>query len=92
VVRTHAQQLSLIVAAAAAVLDPELIVINGTLDETVVDYVRDVLRTVEAGEPALVLGGLGDEAVLLGAIATGLPPAHERVFARSHDSRAAQAG
>src|SRR5204863_4005984 len=39
VVRTHARQLSLIVAAAAAVLDPKLIVINGTLDETVVDYV-----------------------------------------------------
>jgi predicted NBD/HSP70 family sugar kinase len=83
VVRAQARQLSLIVAAAAAVLDPELIVINGAVDETVLDYVRDVLRTVDVVGPALVPGKLGDEAVLLGAIATGLPAARERVFART---------
>jgi predicted NBD/HSP70 family sugar kinase len=83
VVRVHAQQLALTLAAAGAVLDPELIVISGYLDGDVSARVQQALRAVDARAPAIVMGHLGEEAVLLGAIAAALPPAYERVFARS---------
>jgi predicted NBD/HSP70 family sugar kinase len=83
VVRIHAQQLALTVAAAAAVLDPELIVISGPLDEKVAEHMQEALRTVNGVGPTVVAGRLGEAAVLLGAIAAALPRAHERVFARS---------
>ena len=72
-------------AAAAAVLDPEMIVVSGYLDEPVAAHLREVLRTLDADGPDVVPGHLGEEAVLLGALAAGLPAAHERVFARSQD-------
>jgi predicted NBD/HSP70 family sugar kinase/DNA-binding transcriptional ArsR family regulator len=81
-VRVHARQLALTVAAAGAVLDPELVVISGTLDDDVCAQVRKALGAVGALPPAFVLGHLGDQAVLLGAIAAALPPAFERVLAR----------
>jgi predicted NBD/HSP70 family sugar kinase len=87
VVEQHARQLSLIVAAAAAVLDPKIVVVSGHPDDTVLEYVRDVLRTVDEAAPPLVPGTLGEDAVLLGAIATGLPAARERVFTRSQSVR-----
>ncbi len=83
VVRIHAQQLALTVAAAGAVLDPDLIVISGVLDEAVSAHVQKALRAVNALQPAFVMGHLGEEAVLLGAVAAALPAAHERVFIRS---------
>jgi predicted NBD/HSP70 family sugar kinase len=82
VVRTHAQQLALTVAAAGAVLDPELIVISGYLDDEVSAQVQEALRAVNALQPAFVMGDLGEEAILLGAIAAALPEAQERAFAR----------
>jgi len=83
VVRTQARQLALAIAAAASVLDPQLIVVSGTVDETVAGPMREALRSVIAAGPALVTGHLGEEAVLLGAIAAALPQARERVFAGS---------
>jgi predicted NBD/HSP70 family sugar kinase len=83
VVRVHAQQLALTVAAATAVLDPELVVVSGVLDETITEQLQEALRTVNGVGPTVVAGHLGEEAVLLGAIAAALPQAHERVFARS---------
>ncbi|TMM35765.1 MAG: ROK family transcriptional regulator [Actinobacteria bacterium] len=81
-VRVHAHQLALTVAAAAAVLDPALVVINGVLDEPVSAQVRKALGALDALPPAFVTGHLGEGAVLLGAIAAALPPAYERVLAR----------
>lgn len=83
VVRVHAQQLALTVAAATAVLDPEMVVVSGALDETITQQLQEALRTVNGVGPTVVAGRLGEEAVLLGAIAAALPLAHERVFARS---------
>jgi predicted NBD/HSP70 family sugar kinase len=86
VLRAHTKQLALAVTAAAGVLDPELIVVSGYLDEPVSGDLRQVLRALDANGPELVSGHLGEEAVLLGAVAAGLPAAHERVFARSLDT------
>jgi predicted NBD/HSP70 family sugar kinase len=86
-VRIHARQLALTVAAAAAILDPELVVISGYLDDRVAAHVSDVLKAVDATESGVVAGHLGEDAVLLGAVAAGLPRAHERVFARAAAGR-----
>ena len=90
-VRTHTRHLALTIAAAVTVLDPELIVLSGTPDETVVARIAAALRTVVADTPTLVTGRLGEEAVLLGAVAAGLPFARERVFARALMSTRAHA-
>ena len=58
-------------------------VISGYLDDRVAAHVSDVLKAVDATESSVVMGHLGEEAVLLGAVAAGLPRAHERVFARA---------
>ena len=53
------------------------------LFRSVVARVAAALRRVNPDGPALVAGRLGEEAVLLGAVAAGLPNAFERVFARA---------
>jgi len=82
-VQVHTRHVALTVAAAVAVLDPELVVLSGSLDDGVVARVAAALRRVNPDGPALVAGRLGEEAVLLGAVAAGLPNAFERVFARA---------
>jgi predicted NBD/HSP70 family sugar kinase len=81
--RTHTHQLALAVAAAAAILDPALIVVSGAVDDRVTAHVRDALKAVNALAPDLVPDRLGEEAVLLGTVAAALPTARERVFARA---------
>src|SRR6266511_3570890 len=71
------------VSSSGVVRDPDLIVISGFLDEAVSAHVQKALRAVNALQPAFVMGHLGEEAVLLGAVAAALPAAHERVFIRS---------
>jgi predicted NBD/HSP70 family sugar kinase len=82
-VRMHSEQLALTVAAASAVLDPEVVLLNGPVDESVLDHLRKALAIVNPFGPQVRLGALGDDAVILGTIAAGLMPAHDRVFARS---------
>jgi predicted NBD/HSP70 family sugar kinase len=82
-VRIHARQLALTIAAATAILDPELIVINGQLDDRVSAHVSEVLKAVNTTDSSVVTGHLREDAVLLGAVAAGLPRAHELVFARA---------
>jgi predicted NBD/HSP70 family sugar kinase len=82
-VDVYTRHLALAVAAAVAVLDPALIVVSGAAEETVVARIAAAVRQVNPDGPALVAGSLGEEAVLLGAVAAGLPHAIERVFARS---------
>jgi predicted NBD/HSP70 family sugar kinase len=83
VIRAHLQQLALAVAAAAAILDPALIVVSGAVDDRVIAHVRDALKAVNTLTPDLVADRLGEEAVLLGTVAAALGPARDRVFARA---------
>jgi len=56
--------------------------VSGSLDEDVAAELRAALAAVNGLAPALAIGHLGEEAVLLGAVAAALPAAHERVLLR----------
>jgi predicted NBD/HSP70 family sugar kinase len=83
VVRAEAERLAFLVAAVAAVIDPELVVLGGGVGSNV-DLLRSpleaALRTMTPLAPRIVAGSLGDGAVLSGAIAMGLETARELVF------------
>ncbi|MBV2352990.1 ROK family transcriptional regulator [Streptomyces sp. J2-1] len=73
------------VAAAAAVLDPDLVVLGGGVGHSVdllLGPVRRHLRTLTPLRPRIAPGRLGEDAVLLGAVATALGTARDVVFER----------
>lgn len=73
------------VAAAAAVLDPDLVVLGGGVGHSVdllLRPVRENLRALTPLRPKIVPSGLGEDAVLLGAVATALGTARNVVFER----------
>ncbi|OIJ63492.1 ROK family protein [Streptomyces mangrovisoli] len=73
------------VAAAAAVLDPDLVVLGGGVGHSVdllLRPVRENLRALTPLRPRIVPGRLGEDAVLLGAVATALGTARDMVFER----------
>lgn len=75
-------------AGVVALLDPELIVLGGGIggrgSDLLLDEVRDRLETITPLEPPRVeTSPLGDDAVVLGALATGLATARAIVFDRA---------
>ncbi|MDT7783163.1 MAG: hypothetical protein QOF58_1582 [Pseudonocardiales bacterium] len=83
VVRAEAERLAFLVAAVAAVIDPELVVLGGGVGSNVdllLAPLEAALRTMTPLAPQIVAGSLGDGAVLSGAIAMGLEAARELVF------------
>ncbi|MFD4641068.1 ROK family protein [Lentzea sp. NPDC058436] len=83
VVRAEAERLAFLVAAVAAVIDPELVVLGGGVGSNVdllLEPMEARLRTMTPLAPRIVAGSLGDGAVLSGAIAMGLEAARELVF------------
>ncbi|MFE2508392.1 ROK family transcriptional regulator [Streptomyces naganishii] len=73
------------VAAAAAVLDPDLVVLGGGVGHSVdllLEPVREHLRTLTPLRPEVAASRLGADAVLLGAVATALGTARDVVFER----------
>ncbi|WUO16691.1 ROK family protein [Streptomyces sp. NBC_00289] len=73
------------VAAAAAVLDPDLVVLGGGVGHSVdllLSPVREHLRALTPLRPKIVPSRLGEDAVLLGAVATALGTARDVVFDR----------
>lgn len=84
-VRLEGERIAHTVAAAAAVLDPDLVVLGGGVGHSVdllLKPVRDNLRTLTPLRPKLAPSRLGEDAVLLGAVATALGTAREVVFER----------
>jgi predicted NBD/HSP70 family sugar kinase len=75
-------------AGVVALLDPELVVLGGGIGghgaDVLLGAVRDRLETMTPlGPPRIEVSPLGDDAVVLGALATGLSTARALVFDRA---------
>ncbi|WP_330455944.1 ROK family protein [Streptomyces sp. NBC_00820] len=84
-VELEGERIAHTVAAAAAVLDPDLVVLGGGVGHSVdllLGPVRAHLRALTPLRPAIAPSRLGEDAVLLGAVATALGTARDLVFAR----------
>ncbi|MFE1910391.1 ROK family transcriptional regulator [Streptomyces anandii] len=84
-VRLEGERIAHTVAAAAAVLDPDLVVLGGGVGHSVdllLEPVREHLRTLTPLRPEVAASRLGADAVLLGAVATALDTARDVVFER----------
>jgi predicted NBD/HSP70 family sugar kinase len=86
VVRIEAEHLARAVAALTSVIDPELIVLGGGIGgngDLLIKPIEKRLRVLlRLPPPKLVVSALGDDAVVLGGLATALATAREQVFAR----------
>jgi len=92
VVREEGERLALVVAAVTAVLDPDLIVLGGGLGHSadlLLEQIRATLTRSTPLRPTVAPSTLGDDAVLLGAIATALRIARPQVFDHRTDPRPA---
>ncbi|MGW3288975.1 ROK family protein [Streptomyces sp. NPDC001002] len=84
-VQLEGERIAHTVAAAAAVLDPDLVVLGGGVGHSVdllLRPVRERLRALTPLRPKVVPSRLGEDAVLLGAVATALGTARDVVFER----------
>ncbi|WP_433889320.1 ROK family protein [Streptomyces sp. CA-111067] len=84
-VRQEGERLAHTVAAVAAVLDPDLVVLGGGVGHSadlLLQTVRDTLRRLTPLRPKIAASALGEDAVLLGAVATALDTARDLTFAR----------
>ncbi|MPY33834.1 ROK family protein [Streptomyces adustus] len=84
-VRLEGERIAHTVAAAAAVLDPDLVVLGGGVGHSVdllLGPVREHLRALTPLRPRISPSRLGEDAVLLGAVATALGTARDTVFER----------
>jgi predicted NBD/HSP70 family sugar kinase len=85
VVEQEGYRLALAIATIAAVLDPELIVLGGGIGqraELLQGPLQRKLQQLTPLQPRIVTTKLGDDSMLLGAIATALETAHNLVFQR----------
>ncbi|MFC5910328.1 ROK family transcriptional regulator [Streptacidiphilus monticola] len=89
-VRQEGERLALVVAGVSAVLDPDLVVLGGGVGHSadlLLTTVRDGMERLTPLRPTLAPSQLGDDAVLLGAIATALRVARPQVFDRRTGGR-----
>jgi predicted NBD/HSP70 family sugar kinase len=86
VVSIEAEHLARAVAALTSVIDPELVVLGGGIGgngDLLIRPIEKRLRTLlRLPPPRIVVSSLGEDAVVLGALATALTTAREKVFAR----------
>src|SRR6266536_3351330 len=83
VVEREAQRLALGLAAVAAVVDLDLVILGGGIGgnaDLLLDPIGIQLRTLSPLRPRLVASALGDDVVLHGALATALAAAQDRLF------------
>jgi predicted NBD/HSP70 family sugar kinase len=83
----EAEHLARAVAAVTSVIDPELIILGGGIGgngELLIKPMEKRLRSLlRVPSPKIVVSALGDDAVVLGALATALATAREQVFERA---------
>src|SRR5579859_6830028 len=86
-VRDEAEHLARAVAAITVVLDPELVVLGGGIgrngDLLLAPMSKRLEKLLPLRPPPLMVSALGDDAVVLGALAIALARAREEVFARA---------
>jgi predicted NBD/HSP70 family sugar kinase len=86
-VSVEAEYLARAVAAITAVLDPELVVLGGGIgrngDLLIAPMIMRLEKLLPLRPPPLKVSALGDDAVVLGALAIALARAREEVFARA---------
>nr|WSY52247.1 ROK family transcriptional regulator [Streptomyces sp. NBC_00886] len=81
----ESQLLAYAVAVVSAVLDPDTVVLGGGVGRSadlILGPLEQTLRRISPVRPRLVQSRLGEEAVLLGAVATALETARPEVFGR----------
>jgi predicted NBD/HSP70 family sugar kinase len=91
VIEETARRIALHIVALAAVTDVALVVLGGgigTNGDLLLDPIRRRLADWLPFPPRVEVSGLGDAAVLTGALAAGLELARERVFANRSSGRA----
>ena len=84
VTESIAERIALAVAAIVPVVDPELVVLGGEVagnGDLLLEAVDRELHAVSPFRPRVEVSALGEDAVLLGAVATALQAAQERLFA-----------
>ncbi|MFI0809116.1 ROK family protein [Streptomyces echinatus] len=84
-VELEGERIAHTVAAAAAVLDPDLVVLGGGVGHSVdllLRPVREHVRALTPLRPRIAPSRLGEDAVLLGAVAVALDTARDLVFER----------
>jgi predicted NBD/HSP70 family sugar kinase/predicted transcriptional regulator len=85
IVELVARRIAAHIAPVAAVADPELVVLGGGLGmngDLLLEPVRGLLREWLPYPPRVEISSLGESAVLMGAVATGLQSALDNVFVR----------
>ncbi|MBV9712444.1 MAG: ROK family transcriptional regulator [Ktedonobacteraceae bacterium] len=85
VVEQEAYRLAQAIAIVTAILDPELIVLGGGIGlrgELLLPPLERRLQQLTPLKPRIATSKLGDDSILLGAIATALEAAHDIVFQR----------
>jgi predicted NBD/HSP70 family sugar kinase len=85
VVEHEAKQIAQLIATILALFDPEVIVLGGGVGQNLDLLEPDIttaLRLITSMVAPLAVGDLGHEAVVMGAIATGLSIARSQVFQR----------
>ncbi|HZW76307.1 MAG TPA: ROK family protein, partial [Caldimonas sp.] len=83
IVELVARRIAANIAPVAAVADPELVVLGGGLGmngDLLLEPVRALLREWLPYPPRVEISSLGESAVLMGAVATGLQSALDNVF------------
>ncbi|MEU3370094.1 ROK family transcriptional regulator [Streptomyces sp. NPDC006660] len=84
-VQLEGERIAHTVAVVAAVLDPDLVVLGGGVGrgaDLLLRPVRETLRTLTPLRPKVAPSALGEDAVLLGAVATALGTARDVAFER----------
>jgi predicted NBD/HSP70 family sugar kinase len=87
VVIIEGRRLAHAIAAIAAVLDPQLVVLGGGVGagsgDLLIGPIAEALPAISPFSPRLAISALGAEAVLTGAIATGLSRALDEIIERA---------
>ena len=93
VVEQEATKLAFLVAAVSAVIDPEVVLLVGGIGsntDLLIEPLEKALHEISPMTPRICPGELGENAVLTGAIATGLRAAQDIVFERRGENLVTQ--